>query len=247
MMRNYFFNAAIFAVFISALTLSDPAAATPSSQIWIPSTDTQAARTVHLGVDNYNTIFKKTDDGGHSAPTTYGLTIGLVDTAYVGLEAGLDLKEQSDYPIYLNVKLQIKEDSVAQYFPAIAFGVYDAGTESDVTNANIAYVLFAKTFPIIGRLSAGYYLGNEDLLLDVSGESDNNGVLISFDRTLAEIDDRLWLAVDYMGAENSYGALSFGMSWRFAPNISALIGYDIYNDKEVAGENTITVQFDMDF
>jgi hypothetical protein len=50
-----------------------------------------------------------------------------------------------------------------------------------------------------------------------------------------------------MGAENSYGALSFGMSWRFAPNISALLGYDIYNDKEVAGENTITVQFDMDF
>lgn len=247
-MRKYsLFGAAAFAAFILVLSLSDFAGATPSSQIWIPSTDTQAARTIHLGVDNYNTVFKKTEDGGFSAPTVYGVTAGAVDTAYIGLEVGLDLKEQSDYPIYLNVKLQIKEDSVARFFPAIALGVYDMGTQSDVTDANIAYALFAKTFPVIGRLSAGYYVGDKDLLVDASGQSDNDGVMLSFDRTLAEIDDRLWLAVDYMGAKNSYGALSFGLSWRFAPQISALVGYNIYNDRDVGGENTVTVQFDVDF
>jgi len=247
-MRKYcLFSSAVFIAFIIVAMLSELAGATPSTQIWIPSTDTQAARTLHVGVDNYNTFLRKKDDGGFSAPTVYGLTAGLVDNTYIGLEAGLDLKEQSDDPLFLNVKLQIKEDSVARFFPAIAIGGYEMGTKSDVTNANIAYVLFAKTLPVMGRLSAGYYVGNEDVLKDSSGKSDNDGILLSFDRTLAEIDDRLWFAVDYMGAENAYGALSFGLSWRFSPQISAIVGYDIYNNNEVAGENTVTVQFDVDF
>lgn len=247
-MRKYWlFSSAVFAAFIMVPMLSGLAGATPSTQIWIPSTDTQAARTIHVGVDNYNTFFKKKNEGGFSAPTTYGLTVGLVDTTYIGLEAGLDLKEQSDDPLYLNLKLQIKEDSVAQFFPAIAIGAYELGSKDNVTNANIAYVLFAKTLPVIGRISAGYYVGNKDLLVDSSGQSDNDGVLLSFDRTLAEIDDRLWFAIDYMGAQNAYGALSFGLAWRFAPQISAIVGYDIYNNTEVAGENTVTVQLDVDF
>ncbi len=228
-------------VFTLAVGAGD-AWATPSTQIWIPSTDTQPAGTVHVGVDNYNTVFKKGSDGGHGAPTVYGLTFGAVDSPFVGVEFGADLKEYSDDPIYLNVKVQIKEDSVHEFFPAIAIGGYDFGSKSDETDFNIIYGLVSKNFPVVGRFSLGYYIGNDALLQD-----DNSGALFSWDRTLAEIDDRLWVAVDYMGGSNSYGALSFGLAWRFSPHISALAGYDAYTDNAQAGEDTFTVQFDIDF
>ncbi|MGD0844308.1 MAG: hypothetical protein ABSA06_08075, partial [Geobacteraceae bacterium] len=35
------------------VTAAGAALATPSTQIWIPSTDIQAFKTVHLGIDNY--------------------------------------------------------------------------------------------------------------------------------------------------------------------------------------------------
>ncbi|VAX24624.1 hypothetical protein MNBD_NITROSPINAE02-2012 [hydrothermal vent metagenome] len=224
-----------------------PAWATPSTQIWIPSTDTQPYGTVHLGVDNYTTVFRKSEDGAYDLPTTFGITAGVAETEILGLEIGVDLREPSDDPIYMNAKLQINEDSVFEFFPAIAIGIYDAGTNGEQTDYNIMYFLVAKNFPALGRFSAGYYYGNEDLLKDANGESNNTGILASWDRTLAEVDERLWLAVDYMGGNNSYGALSFGFAWRFSPNISALLGYDVFNDKLVAGENALTVQFDMDF
>lgn len=222
------------------------AEATPSTQIWIPSTDTQAFGTVHLGVDNYTTIFKKAEDGGGDFPTTMGLTFGVGETESLGLEIGFDLKEPSDDPIFLNAKIQLIEDSLFSFFPAIAIGGYDFGTNSEETDFNITYILMAKTFSALGRLSIGYYYGNESLLLDAEGEKDNSGVLASFDRTLAEIDDRLWIAIDYMGGNNSYGALSFGFAWRFAENMSAILGYDIFNETKTGGENTVTVQFDID-
>ncbi len=232
---------------LTFFAVAGTAMATPSTQIWIPSTDTQPGGSVHLGVDNYTTLFKKADEGGHMAPTDIGLTVGLIDTSFIGVEVGGDLREQSDFPLYVNAKLQVKEDSVAEFFPSIALGVYDFGTEDAVTNYNMAYVLMAKTFPVFGRLSLGYYVGNADLLKDGAGNNDNDGFLASVDRTMAEIDDRLWVSIDYMEGSNVYGALSFGVSWRFAPQVSGLLGYVMYNDNEVAGEDQITIQFDIDF
>lgn len=221
--------------------------ATPSTQIWIPSTDVQPVGTVHLGVDNYTTVFKKQADGGHHAPVNMGLTVGALETAFMNLEAGVDLREAMDDPLFFNAKLGIKEDSLSKFFPAIAIGGFEFGTKSESTDYNIVYAELAKTIGSIGRFSAGYYVGNDKLLKDVNGNKENDGVLLSFDRTMAELSEKLWFAVDYMGGQNSYGALSFGLAWRFAPSIGAILGYDIYNDTRIAGENTVTIQFDMDF
>jgi hypothetical protein len=62
---------------------------------------------------------------------------------------------------------------------------------------------------------------------------------------MTEISDKLWVAVDYQGSRSSYGALNLGFSWKFADNTSAIFGYDIYNDRDLA--NTYTVQVDIDF
>ncbi|MBI5025875.1 MAG: hypothetical protein HZC12_03925, partial [Nitrospirae bacterium] len=114
-----------------------------------------------------------------------------------------------------------------------------------VTDYNIVYGLVAKTFGKLVRLSAGYYTGNDNLLLDINGNKDNDGILLSWDRTISEISDKLWAAIDYQGGKNSYGALSFGVAWKLAPNVSVIFGYDIYNESRY--KPTATIQLDIDF
>lgn len=222
------------------------AEATPSSQIVIPSPDSQPFATVHLGIDVRTTLFTSAEDGGRDYPTGFGATVGLVETPFFDVEVGVDLREQSDEPWYFNAKLTIKEGVFHEFSPAFAIGMYDAGLDQDLAGYNISYALIAKTFPIFGRITLGYYYGSDLLLLDDAGEPSHHGILASWDRTLAEVDDRLWLAVDYMGGGNIYGALSFGVAWRFSPNISVLAGYTVFNDIDVAGENVYTIQVDID-
>ena len=39
--------------------------------------------------------------------------------------------------------------------------------------------------------------------------------------------------------------MNYGFSWKFANNVSLLVGYDVYNNTDLA--NTATVQLDVDF
>ena len=64
---------------------------------------------------------------------------------------------------------------------------------------------------------------------------------------MTEISDKLWLAVDYMGGNNVMGAFSFGAAWAFSKNVSVIAGYDIYNQRSLAGANTLTFQVDINF
>jgi len=103
-------------------------------------------------------------------------------------------------------------------------GAYNFGLKTNLTNYNIVYGEIAKTIPILGRLSVGYYTGNDKVLVDENLKKANNGVLLSWDRTMTEISDKLWLAVDYQGGKNYLGALSFGASWAFSKNVSVILG-----------------------
>lgn len=221
--------------------------ATPSTQIWIPSTDIQPFKKFHFGLDTY--IKTKKQDGVYEPTVTnIGLTVGVLPFEKIQMEVGIDFRDiGGDHtdPLYFNAKLGIPEDAMFKGSPALAFGGYDFGTKSDVTNYNIFYGLIAKTFRNVGRFSAGYYTGNKDLLIDKDGNKDNHGLLLSWDRTISEISDKLWAAVDYQGAKNGYGALSFGVAWKFAPNVGVIFGYDIYNENTY--KPTATIQLDIDF
>jgi hypothetical protein len=228
------------------LTGAGTASATESHQIWAPSTDTQPFGTFHLGVDTHTTFVTPPDEGGYALPTVYGLTVGVVETPLVSVEVGIDLKEVTMDPWYFNVKAQLKEESLHEFSPAVAVGVFDIGTNPDETMYAVAYGLIAKTLPAIGRLSIGYYYGNEELLTHSDSALVNHGFMLSWDRRLPEIDDRLWIAIDYMDGENRYGAVSFGGAWQFTPHVSILGGYIIYNNNDIAGENLFTIQVDID-
>jgi hypothetical protein len=232
--------------------------ATPSTQIWIPSTDIQPYKVLHLNVDSYVRA-ERNDDGTFSAPIyMVGPTAGVLPFEKVQAEVGFDLIYNGSildrYPFYGNAKIGTPEGSLGSWSPALAVGGYNFGLKSGnakegeaATNQNIVYGLAAKTVPVLGRFSAGFFVGNKKVLLDEKGNSDENGVLLSWDRTMAEISDKLWLAVDYQGSKSALGALNFGASWAFAKNASVILGYDIYNEKKTGGENTVTVQVDINY
>ena len=234
------------------------AMATPSTQIWIASTDIQPYKTLHLGIDDY--IRVRQNPGGGYSPIVYdaGITAGVLPFQKVQMEVGIDyirygVTAEDSAPVYFNTKIGTPEDSMFKWSPALAAGMYNVGVRGgDVahnTAQDIGYVLAARTLPVVGRLSAGWYWGNggNANFKDQYGDTQNDGVLLSWDRTMSEIDDRLWLGVDYQGGDNAYGAVNFGLSWAFSKNVSVLVGYDVYRRKATGGQPTFTTQLDINF
>jgi hypothetical protein len=269
------FGVALAAFALYGLTATI-ASATPSTQIWIPSTDIQPYKTVHLNIDSYVRTKPEGSDpnrqtgvpSNQNLPPVYliGPTFGVLPFEKIQAEVGFDLIYGGSntgfgldkYPAYGHFKIGMPEDNT--WIPAVAVGMYNIGTKSGdarkgelATNQDLAYGLVAKTLPVVGRLSAGYFFGNKKVLVtdekDASGnfKSDEKGVLLSWDRTLSEISDKIWVGVDYQGSKSALGALSFGVSYAFAKNVSVILGYDVYNNKKVAGQNTATIQVDINF
>lgn len=255
-------------ILIQAMMLTIAAAgvamATPSTQIWIPSTDVQDFKTFHLGIDNYIRADRR---NGVRDPNAYdiGPVVGFLPFEKLKGEIGFDyyglgIDPNDSHPWSGNIKLATPEDSLFKNSPAIAVGGYNLGPALSqsiapgcLSGQNIIYGLVAKTLPALGavpslgRLSVGYYRGSERALVNTDGKAANDGVLLSWDRSMTEISDKLWMAVDYQGGNNVDGSVNFGFSWNFAKNVSVIFGYDVYTKKELAGQNTFTTQLDINF
>lgn len=202
--------------------------ATPSTLIWIPSTDIQPDRTWHLGIDNY---FTPTD--GFRSATDIGPEYGF---AKGRAEAGIDYLGGTDSPFYLNAKYLLLCET--ENHPALAIGAFNFGFERDVTDFNMLYALGSKTCGPV-RLTAGYCHGNKDAL-----GVDPNMLLAGIDGYLTK-DKKWWGAVDYQSGNNAFGAFNFGVSYAFAPNVSVIVGYDMYN--ATGADDTVTTQLDINF
>lgn len=238
--------------------------ATPSTHIWSPSTDVQPYKKWHLTSDFYVPTENNADNSRTATVTNFGLTAGILPFEKLNAEIGFDHKSGygtlDDFPWYFNTKVGIPENTYGRFFPALAVGIYDVGTKADKTSYNVVYGKAAKTFYIgdfcsgerffpakglcLGRFSAGYFRGDSDLLLHGT-KKDNSGVLLAWERTITEISDKLWVAVDYQGSQSSYGSTNIGFSYKFSDNTSVIFGYDFYNNKDLA--DTYTVQVDIDF
>lgn len=226
---------------------SGTAMATPSTQIWIPSTDAKDFKVYHVDIDNYARF---ASDPATASTNMYsiGLSAGVLPLENVKLEVGFDFakadsKAYDDHPFYLNAKLATPEGAFGiKQLPAFAVGGYGISTVDTVAQ-NVVYALAAKTLPVVGRLSLGGYTSNEDLY----GKKDNTGVMASLDRSIPEISDKLWFAVDYMSGK-SLGELSVGASWAFSKQISLIVGAVFFNpfqDEKPGGKPTLTTQIDI--
>jgi hypothetical protein len=248
----------IFILAIFFLSSMNKANATPSTIIWIPSVDFQGFRTLHLGIDNY--IRTNNDKLGVRGPAVYdiGLTAGILPFKKFQAEVGIDYISMGDnvydpHPVYFNAKAGFPEGVIFKGAPAIAMGGYNFGIKNNLTDFNLFYAVIAKSIPVIGRFNGGYYIGNGKILLDNKGKKSNSGLLLSWDRNIKEISDKLSFAIDYQGGQNYLGALSIGVTWSFTDKISVIFGYDFYNDHNVTynsrnfNVNTFNTQLDINF
>lgn len=219
-----------WAVFL-LIALAGVSYATPSTNIWNPSTDIQATGVMHLGIDNYFTLDGPVQ-GGYAFPTDTGLTYGI----FPGLEIGLDAFLPQTAPFVFNAKYGVGETGM---LPALAVGGFGFGTQPGVTDQNVIYGVGSKVFPAVGRITAGYFTGNDKVLLDPTGAKDNSGLILAWDKS---VTDKLWLSVDYAGSKSALGATFYGFSWIFSSNTSVIFGYGTYNN---GAKPTVTTQLDI--
>ena len=247
--------------------------ATPSTLIWAPSTDIQPYKKIHIGYDLYAPTTSKGTNADNYDQHNYvlqvwGPTFSLLSDkpeenllgklwsplGKIMAETGFDYKKglgsfYDSTPWYFHFKFGVPEDAYFKNMPAVAIGSYDMGTRANRTNNNVWYGRIAKTVNIgkvnLGRFSGGYFVGNGRLLRDKNSLRDNAGPMLAWERTMTEISDKLWLCVDYQGTQSSYGALNAGFAWSFTKDISALLAYDIYNNRNLT--DTLTFQLDINF
>ena len=218
----------LFSVLVLLIVSAGTSYATPSTQIWNPSTDIQAAGVWHLGIDDYFTVEDRTA-GGYSYPTDIGLTYGLVPGLEVGVDALLPPGTPGS-PLVFNAKYAIPESGA---IPALALGGFGFGLQPGLTDQNVLYGLAAKSF-FFGRLSVGYFSGKAATI-----GSDNNGFILSWDKA---VSDKLWVSIDHASGRSALGATFYGFAWLFAPNTSIICGYGTYNN---GAKPTLTTQLDI--
>ncbi len=232
--------------------LSSYAYATPSTEFWTPDViDIQPYGVPHLGIDDYFTVNRKLSDSGSAFPTDVGLTIGVLPFKKIQMEIGIDAFEPSDYPYLFNAKIGTPEDSLFNGSPGFSIGIFDAGTKPTVTGYNIGDAVIGKTIPYIGRLHVGYYYGNEKLLVNGEGKSENQGWMVAFDRTIVNIGqkwmDSIAFAADYASGKNLVGGGGFGLFFYFTKDIDVLTGPVWFNDTKINGRWKWTTQLDVNF
>ena len=238
---------------VSLFLLSGFAYATPSTTYWTPMTlDIQPYGVLHLGVDNYFTVFRKADNGGASFPTDFGLTMGVLPFEKLKMEVGVDLLESSNYPLYFNTKIGTPEDALFKGSPTLQLGIFNVGTKNNVTNQNIVFGVIGKTIPGIGRISAGPYIGNKKVLIDKNGDKENTGIMVAFDRGFMPVKDKngneynkLVFAADYASGKNAIGGGGVGLYYYFTKDIRLLTGPVWFNEEAIKGKWKWTIQLDI--
>ena len=242
----------VIVALISGL-LADLAVATPSTTYWTTdTTDIQAYRVLHIGIDNYFTVQRKQSDGAGSFPTDSQLEVGVLPFDKVQAEVGVDYMEPQDDPLMFNAKIGSPEGAWFAGSPALNVGIFDIGTRRGVTDYDIVDVMVGKTIPVLGRLFVGGYAGNRATLVNGEGDPDNVGVMIAMDHGFLPVKDkggdeynRLVFAADWASGKNAIGGGGAGLYYYFTKNISLLTGPVFFNDEDLNGKWKWTMQLDI--
>jgi hypothetical protein len=232
---------------------SSMALATPSTTYWTPMTpDIQGFKVLHLGIDNYFSVYRPDPAVVNTLNTDVGLTIGVLPFEKLQMEVGIDAIYPTDYPYSFNAKIGAPEDALFKGAPALQVGVFNVGTKSKVTNQDILYGVIGKTIPMLGRLSVGPYIGNASVLKNINGNAENAGFMVALDHGFFSTKDsagneynKVVLAGDYASGKNAFGGGGVGVYYYFTKDISLLTGPVWFNEKAFNGSWKWTTQLDI--
>ena len=227
--------------------------ATPSTTYWTPATtDIQPFGVLHIGVDNYFTVNRKTNDGASAFGTDSGLTVGVLPFEKLQMEIGIDYIEPTDHPISFNAKIGTPESALFTGSPALNLGIFNVGTEKGVTDQNILYGVIGKTFPVVGGLYGALYIGNGKVLVNKYGNKANTGFMAGVSTPIlrgktseGEEYNKLVFAADYASGGNAIGGGGFGLYYYFTKDISLLTGPVWFNSEAINGKWKWTIQLDI--
>lgn len=226
--------------------------ATPSTTYWTTcTTDIQPEGILHIGVDNYFTVFNRRGHGSFFNPDV-GLTYGLFNWCDLAAEVGIDYLGGADDPLFFNTKIGMAEDKLFSKAPAWNVGIYNIGTRTrgfGRTNQNIVDIIFGKTLPDCiggGNLYIGAFSGSKAM------GKNRQGWMVGFIRNFCKEKDcegkefYKWVfAADYASGKNTIGGGGAGMYYYFTPDISLLTGPVFFNDAKINGKWKWTVQLDI--
>jgi hypothetical protein len=232
-------------IIVTALLLASIAVfATPSTLVYIPSTDVQAKGTVHLGADSY--IFKGTTASGEKGFTgtggvftDWGVTYGVTKFMEVGADViGGYPGSPANNPLWLNAKAQIWAPT--ETLPlAVAAGIYNLAISSDGSNQALVYGAASYVLPYGVRVTGGAYTGaKKGLQVPGAGDPETSGYLLGVDKTMG----KWWFGADYQSGRNLMGAANVGVGYTINDKTSVILGYDHYN---VGEPHSINFQVDI--
>jgi hypothetical protein len=211
-----------------------------------------------------------------------GLTVGVLPFEKLQLEVGIDgmfpgtrlhpALTSIGKSLMFNAKFGIPEGALASWSPALNVGIFNIGTKADVTDMNIVDFLVGKTLGPLGRLHAGFYIGNAGSALmhesgclpnhptlgctlgGGAGSLENDGLMVGYDFGFWKVKDKegneynKWVfAADYASGKNAIGGGGFGIYHFFNKDISLLTGPVWFNDHVINGQWKWTVQLDVNF
>lgn len=230
---------------ISGVAGLKPAAATPATLGFYPSTDIYGDKVFHFDVDRYSTK----DFSGVGASDTAGLTYGIGDSekAFGRTEVGFDYFSNSGVEfgksLFFNTKTQLYNDAAKGV--RVVGGLWLAGDTKNPLVSNTGYLLASKTFNF-GRVHAGVAHAFSDTNIGGSA-ADDTFLHLAYDRPITK-DGKFVFVADYYSGRSTISGVQPTIYYNFNDKADFGIGYFFNQGPRGAGNtNQLYLCFDYNF
>ena len=222
-----------------------PAAATPATLGFYPSTDIYGDKVIHFDVDRYNT----NDFSGVGAADTSGLTYGIGDTNKVfgRTEVGYDYFSNSGVnfgkSLFFNGKTQLYDNAKGV---RVVGGLWLAGDTNNPLVSNTGYLLASKTFGF-GRIHVGVaHAFSSKNIKGPNGDGDSTFLHLAYDRALTP---KFTFVADYYSGRSTISGVQPTLYYNFNDKADFGIGYFFGNAPRNFGNNNnqLYLCFDYNF
>ena len=241
----------LIAAGLTVLTLAGvagvkPAAATPSTLGFYPSTDIYGPGIFHFDVDRYSID----DFRGTGNADTYGLTYGFGDGDGVAgrTEVGFDYYSNSGVDfgksLYFNAKTQLYNNATTGV--RAVGGLWLAGDTNNALVSNTGYLLASKAFNF-GRIHLGVaHAFSDSNIQGATGSGDSTFLQLGYDRA---ITDKILFVADYYSGKSLISGVQPTLYYSVNDKASFGIGYFFCNEPRNTGFNNdqLYLCFDYNF